>query len=208
MLASIFMIVMLSMLVSLNRNHELAFSDQCMSIRKQEDEDVASDRTNLIYEEKSGGNPYYNGENTYGPTAQNYDPVGGIDIAAEERGYHRAPNGNELASKSLVSTIGIDGRSSETAGVDQCNAAYLGAERTFDAYGGYANVGTSTVQHSRVLYSQTISEEAKRRMDELQAKREREESRTLLQKIGEPALGFVIIFAIIFGVWALFHFIF
>ncbi|MBR0512406.1 MAG: hypothetical protein IJJ81_07545 [Ruminococcus sp.] len=207
MMAYILMIVMLSMLVYLNRNHELAFANQCISIRKQEDEDMASDRTNLIYEEKSGGNPYYNGENTYGPTAQNYDPVGGIDIAAEERGYHRAPNGNELAAKTLVSTIGVDGRNSTTAGVDQCNAAYLGAERTFDAYGGYANVGTSTVQHSRVLYSQTISEEAKRRMDELHAKREREENRTLLQKIGEPALGFAIIFGFIFGVWAIFHFI-
>lgn len=208
MLAYIFMIVMLSMLVSLNRNHELAFANQCISIRKQEDEDMASDRTNLIYEEKSGGNPYYNGENTYGPTAQNYDPVGGIDIAAEERGYHRAPNGNELASKSLVSTIGIDGRSSETAGVDQCDAAYLGAERTFDAYGGYANVGTSTVQHSRVLYSQTISEEKKRRMDETWEKFNAKNNRTPLQKFGETALGLAVFFGVIFGVWALFHFIF
>ncbi len=208
MMAYILMIVMLSMLVYLNRNHELAFANQCISIRKQEDEDMASDRANLIYEEKSGGNPYYNGENTYGPTAQNYDPVGGIDIAAEERGYHRAPNGNELAAKTLVSTIGVDGRNSTTAGVDQCNAAYLGAERTFDAYGGYANVGTSTVQHQRVLYSQTISEEAERRVHEMYAKRKAEESRTPLQKIGEPALGFAIIFGFIFGIWAIIHFFF
>ena len=169
---------------------------------------MASDRTNLIYEEKSGGNPYYNGENTYGPTAQNYDPVGGIDIAAEERGYHRAPNGNELAAKTLVSTIGIDGRNSATAGVDQCDAAYLGAERTFDAYGGYANVGTSTVQHQRVLYSQTITEETQRYLDELREKREREESRTPLQKFGETALGLAVFFGVIFGIWAIFHFIF
>ncbi|SFX84692.1 hypothetical protein [Ruminococcus sp. XPD3002] len=208
MMAYILMIVMLSMLVYLNRNHELAFSNQCISIRKQEDEDMASDRANLIYEEKSGGNPYYNGENTYGPTAQNYDPVGGIDIAAEERGYHRAPNGNELAAKTLVSTIGVDGRNSTTAGVDQCNAAYLGAERTFDAYGGYANVGTSTVQHQRVLYSQTITEEMERRMDESCAKLERERNRTLLQKIGDLAIGYALLFGIIFGVWAIFHFIF
>lgn len=207
MMAYILMIVMLSMLVYLNRNHELAFSNQCISIRKQEDEDMASDRANLIYEEKSGGNPYYNGENTYGPTAQNYDPVGGIDIAAEERGYHRAPNGNELAAKTLVSTIGVDGRSSATAGVDQCDAAYLGAERTFDAYGGYANVGASTVQHQRVLYSQTISEEDKLSMRKASEEFEREKNRTFLQKFGEIAIGYALLFGIIFGIWAIFHFI-
>jgi len=163
----------------------------------------------VVFEtESGGGNEYYSGGNSYGETAQNYDPVGGIDIAAEERGYHRAPNGNEMAAKTLVSTIGVNGRNSATAGVDQCDAAYLGAERTFDAYGGYANVGTSTVQHSRVLYSQTISEETQRYLDELREKREREESRTPLQKFGETAIGLAVFFGVIFGVWAIFHFIF